>query len=83
MWDDGLQLVLWAPHKDTSMRLNLVQRNDAEHWLKARHIADCLICGLHDFLVGELTVAPVMVQIICGNCGHVLLFDAQTIGLVL
>jgi hypothetical protein len=64
------------------MQLDPGQRKRVEQWLTDRRVAHCPTCGLHDFRVGELTTAPVMVQVICGNCAHVLLFDARTLGLV-
>ena len=64
------------------MRLDLEQRNRVEHWLKARRVRACPTCGLSDFYVGQLTPEPVMVQVICQNCAHVLLFEAQALGVV-
>jgi hypothetical protein len=64
------------------MLLTPVQRDSVERWLKARRVEHCPTCGLHDYYIGELTAAPVMVQIICGNCAHVLLFDGRALGLV-
>ncbi len=64
------------------MELSYGQRKRVEEWLNERRIASCPTCGLDDFYIGEVTPAPAMVQVICGNCAHVLLFDAQAIGLV-
>ena len=64
------------------MQLNYEQRKLVEHWLKERRIASCPTCGLDNFYIGAVTPAPAMVQVICGNCAHVLLFDAQAVGVV-
>ena len=63
------------------MQLDYQQRTLVEQWLKGRRIAACPTCGLDTFNVGEVTPAPAMVQVICRNCAHVLLFDATAIGL--
>ena len=63
------------------MELNLAERKRIEQWLKDRHVRQCPTCGLQDFYVGAVTAPPTMVQVICGNCAHVLLFDANAIGL--
>ncbi len=63
------------------MHLNSDQRKRVEQWLKERRVRQCPTCGLDDFYIGEVTPAPTMVQVICGNCAHVLLFDAKAIEL--
>lgn len=63
------------------MRLHPREKDIVQNWLKERHIAHCPACGLSDFHVGEVTDPPAMVQVICGNCALILLFQAAAIGL--
>ncbi len=65
------------------MELDYHQRTLVEQWLKGRRIESCPTCDLDSFYIGETTPAPVMVQVICSNCAHVLLFDAKAIGITL
>jgi hypothetical protein len=63
------------------MRLSQREKDIVQNWLRERHVEHCPACGLADFYVGELTAPPEMVQVICGNCALILLFQAGAVGL--
>lgn len=81
------------------MPLDSAQREKLTDWLKVKcaHLpcAACHTCT-DKWIPGEVIVAPragsvpessgdpnTMVQLICGNCGYVMLFAAEHIGLAL
>jgi predicted nucleic-acid-binding Zn-ribbon protein len=75
------------------MPLNHEQAHRLERWLNSRGISfNCPMCGSTQWETGEIVsgvnvsghgdVVVPMVQVICSNCGYVMLFAATPIGLV-
>ena len=77
------------------MSLSPSQRRTLEEWMRSKAIARCPACGQEDgwrlaeaayvrALLEEadedLTEGGGVVKVACGNCGHLLLFDAETMG---
>lgn len=61
-------------------------------WLEKRDAdTECSVCGTNDWALGEIgeitvqgirrSIYPVL-PLFCGNCGHVVLFNALMMGLV-
>ena len=78
------------------MSLDPSQRRVLEGWMRSKAIVMCPCCGQKDgwrfaeaayvrALLEEgdedLTEGGGVVKVACGNCGHLLLFDAGTIGI--
>ena len=74
------------------MPLSHEQVHKLEQWLDSKGVnRSCPMCGGGEWQMGEIVsgtgvqdqgnVLP-MVQVVCGNCGHVMLFAAMPIGLV-
>ena len=78
------------------MPLNAPQRRTLEEWMRSKAIVQCPACGAAarwrfaeavylGTLLEEgdpnLTEDEGVVKVCCGNCGHVLLFDAEAIGI--
>ena len=77
------------------MPLNLSQRWILEKWMRSKAIDQCPACGedrwrfaeaayLKALLVpgdADLTEDREVVKILCGNCGHVMLLDAEAVGI--
>ena len=72
------------------MKLTLEQERVLHNWIHKKvehHI--CQLCQSNHWRIGELLLSPdrdpgnhstsSMVQLICGNCGQVLLFDVSRI----
>ncbi|MGC1273135.1 MAG: hypothetical protein WBC44_05470 [Planctomycetaceae bacterium] len=70
-------------------------RERMNEWAQRHGIGhDCPACGAQRWQTGEIIAAPVapspehalperrtrMVQVFCGACGYLLLFDADTVG---
>lgn len=79
------------------MPLDDSQKQTLQDWMKSKHVsANCSACGQNQWVPGDVISAPVMsgggvalggpsvpmVQLICGNCAHTMLFAAVPIGLV-
>lgn len=76
------------------MPLDNSQQSKATTWLQ-RHNPRCPVCGGNGFSLGEIVAPPVMqggginiggpsvpvLQVVCGNCAHVLHFAAVPMGL--
>lgn len=77
------------------MPLNPAQTKIPESWMRSKAIVQCPACGDSSWRFGEasyvralleegngdLTEGEGVVKVCCGNCGHVMLFDAQTLGI--
>ncbi len=74
------------------MPLSHEQAHKLQQWLNSRGISlNCPMCSSSQWETGEI-VSSVnvndqrntlpMVQVVCGNCGYVMLFSAMPIGLV-
>ncbi len=77
------------------MPLNPPQRRTLEEWMRSKAIVQCPACGdsgwrfegaayLRALLEEgdrDLTEDRGVVKVCCGNCGHVLLFDAEAVGI--
>jgi hypothetical protein len=78
------------------MSLNPSQRWVLEDWMRSKAVVMRLCCGQEDrwrfaeaayvrALLeegdGNLTEGSGIVKVLCGNCGYVALFDAETIGI--
>jgi predicted nucleic-acid-binding Zn-ribbon protein len=75
------------------MRLSADQQKLFENWLRQKiEHSSCTLCQSNHWKVGEIMTGHVggeavddlspttyMVQLICKNCGHVLLFDTRYI----
>jgi hypothetical protein len=75
------------------MKLTQDQQKLFENWLRQKiEHSSCTLCQANRWKVGELIVphvidavddlsvtVPHMVQLICKNCGHILLFDTHYI----
>lgn len=77
------------------MPLNEPQQRTLESWMKSKGIIQCPACGdsrwrfaqagyiraLLEQGEPDLAEDQGVVKVPCGNCGHVMLFDAQTLGI--
>ncbi len=77
------------------MPLNPPQRRILEDWMRSKAIVRCPACGdggrrfekatylraLLEEGEEDLTEDRGVVKVPCGNCGHVLLFDAEAVGI--
>ena len=77
------------------MPLNPPQRRVLEDWMRSKAIVQCPACGDARWRFAEavylaalleegdtnLTEDRGVVKVCCGNCGYVLLFDAEAIGI--
>ena len=77
------------------MPLSEAQRRTLENWMRSKAIIQCPACGdsrwqfaqaayvraLLEQGEPDLTEDKGVVKVSCGNCGHVMLFDAETIGI--
>lgn len=77
------------------MALNPEQCSVLEEWMRSKGIVRCPACGSERLRISEaayvralleegeedLTEAGGVVKIPCGNCGYVMLFDAEYVGI--
>ena len=78
------------------MPLSPKQRQTLENWMRSKAIIQCPACGYADgwqfdeaayvsalLEAGEvnLTEDRGVVKVSCGNCGYVMLFDAEALGI--
>ena len=78
------------------MPLNAPQRRTLEDWMRSKAIVRCPACGdasrwrfAEAVYLGTLleegdpnvTEDKGVVKVCCGNCGHALIFDAETVGI--
>jgi predicted RNA-binding Zn-ribbon protein involved in translation (DUF1610 family) len=77
------------------MKLNSQQRRTLERWMRSKAIIQCPACGDDNWRFAEavyiralleegdadLTEAGGVVKLSCGNCGYVMLLDAETLGI--
>ncbi len=77
------------------MALNPAQQRILEDWMRSKAIVQCPACGDARWRFAEagyvralleaddpnLTEDKGVVKLPCGNCGHLLLFDAETTGI--
>ena len=77
------------------MTLTSSQRKTLEDWMRSKAIVQCPACGEGRWRFAEasyvstlleagdpnLTEDRGVVKICCGNCGYVMLFDAETLGI--
>ena len=77
------------------MSLNASQQRMLEDWMRSKAIVQCPACGDARWRFDEagyvralleaddsnLTEDRGVVKLQCGNCGHLLLFDAETMGI--
>ena len=77
------------------MPLSPAQRRILEEWMRSKAIVMCPCCGQDQWLFAEdayvralleegtedLLETTGVVKIPCDNCGHLMLFDAGTIGI--
>ena len=77
------------------MPLNQDQRRILEGWMRSKAIVQCSACGDNNWKFAEasylralleegdadLTEGAGIVRVSCGNCGYVLLFDAEMLGI--
>ncbi len=77
------------------MPLNPPQRQTLEDWMRSKAIVQCPACGdgrwrfaqavylraLLEEKEEDLTEDRGVVKVCCGNCGYVLLLDAEAIGI--
>ncbi len=77
------------------MPLNPSQRRTLEDWMRSKAIIQCPACGetgwrfaeavyvraLLEMNEANLTEDRGVVKLSCGNCGYVMLFDAETLGI--
>ena len=79
------------------MPLNESQKQKLRSWLKSKGVhPTCISCGEEDWGAGEVISAPIldgegnkihdlhvpMVQLVCTNCGYVIMYAAVPIGLL-
>ncbi|PKD45280.1 hypothetical protein [Rhodohalobacter barkolensis] len=80
------------------MPISRQQEVKVQNWLRNHApINSCTFCGINNWVVGDIIAPTVtfqgenldisgdsrpMVQIICGNCAKIELFDASMIGLI-
>ena len=77
------------------MSLNPSQRHILEDWMRSKAVIQCPACGDARWRFAEagyvralleaddrnLTEGNGVVKLPCGNCGYLLLFDAETVGI--
>jgi len=77
------------------MTLSPEQRRTLENWMRSKAILQCPACGDSRWRFAEaayvralletgdadLTEDKGVLKLLCGNCGYVLLFDAETVGI--
>jgi predicted nucleic-acid-binding Zn-ribbon protein len=77
------------------MPLNAKQRQIIEGWMRSKDIVHCAACGaarwrfseaayvrgLLEYGEPDLVEDQGVVRITCDNCGYMMLFDAETIGI--
>ena len=77
------------------MSLSDTQQQHLENWMRSKAIIQCPACGdsrwqfaqaayiraLLEQGEPDLAEERGVVKVSCGNCGHVMLFDAETIGI--
>jgi predicted nucleic-acid-binding Zn-ribbon protein len=77
------------------MPLNPEQSQILEKWMHSKAIVQCPACGDNSWQFAEasyvralleegepdLTEGAGVVRVTCGNCGYVMLFDAETLGI--
>ena len=77
------------------MPLNPEQSQILEKWMHSKAIVQCPACGANSWKLAEasyvralleagepdLTEGEGVVRVTCGNCGYVMLFDAETLGI--
>ncbi len=77
------------------MTLSDTQRQHLENWMRSKAILQCPVCGDDRWQFTEAAYVRALleqgepdlaedkgvVRISCGNCGHVMLFDAATLGI--
>ncbi len=77
------------------MPLNQLQQQTLKHWMRSKAIIQCPGCGSDRWRFAEaaylralleageadLTEGRGVVKLSCDNCGYVMLFDAQTLGI--
>jgi predicted nucleic-acid-binding Zn-ribbon protein len=77
------------------MPLNPEQSQILEKWMHSKAIVQCPACGNNSWRFAEasyvralleegepdLTEGAGVVRVTCGNCGYVILFDAETLGI--
>ena len=77
------------------MTLSPEQRSTLENWMRSKAILQCPACGDSRWRFAEaayvralleagdanLTEDKGVLKLLCGNCGYVALFDAETLGI--
>ncbi len=77
------------------MPLNPSQRRILEDWMRSKEVVQCPACGDVRWRFAEATYVKALlevgevnltedrgvVKLSCGNCGYVMLFDAEMIGI--
>jgi len=78
------------------MPLDKTQKQKLRAWMRSRGIRPaCVSCGAEEWGAGEIVSAPIldhqgtpvgemhvpMVQLVCTNCGYIMMYSAVTIGL--
>jgi hypothetical protein len=77
------------------MTLSPEQRSTLENWMRSKAILQCPACGDSRWRFAEaayvralleagdanLTEDKGVLKLLCGNCGYVALFDAETVGI--
>ena len=77
------------------MALNQVQQQTLKDWMRSKAIIQCPACGddrwrfaeaaylraLLEAGEADLTEGRGVVKLSCDNCGYMMLFDAQTLGI--
>jgi predicted nucleic-acid-binding Zn-ribbon protein len=75
--------------------LSSKQRQALERWIHSKGVAQCTVCGESRWRFSEaayirgllehgepdLAEDKGVVKILCENCGYVMLFDAETVGI--
>ena len=77
------------------MPLNAAQQRVLEDWMRSKAILNCPCCGQDKWRLAEAAYVRALleegqedlmeeagvVKILCGNCGYLALFDAETLGI--
>ena len=77
------------------MPLNAAQQRILEEWMRSKAVVMCPCCGQDQWRFAgaayvralleegqeDLMEAAGVVKVLCGNCGYVALFDAETLGI--
>ena len=77
------------------MPLNESQQRTLKHWMRSKVVVQCPTCGEDGWRFAEaayvralleagdanLTEDKGVLKLLCGNCGYVALFDAETVGI--